>query len=347
MGFFGDLLGGLAGGFNEVAQCTKFMASLTNFGAYMGLDGAGQTAYLLNALESCGAADTPDTFLGEIYPIVKKNINEDSANISQPTAHECCPAECAYDRSTCEKCLKERLEILEALNYADRPEEYLRIFNTVEGSSAGFVPNTTMSPEQQAYELIYNHRMKELDFMYSPERKKVMINVACAGSFVGAPMVPKAMRIALAEEQVNEELQLKKAKMSLSDLYFAADHYHMNVPAYLRELFNGSSGVKTAAMIRKEQQDEREREIRQQELERDREYQQQKRERERQQSLERLKRTNNMIYSSGPPQYSAGYSNSSCCGNCIHYMINANKCAYNQYKHPSGASDYCNNHRSR
>ena len=340
MGFFGDLVNGLIGGFNEVAQCTKFMASLTNVGAYAGMDAAGQSTYILNALDSCGAADTPDTFLGEIYPIVVKMVNEDGANISQPKAHESCPAECAYDRSTCDKCLKERLEILEALNYAERPEEYLRIFNSAEGSSAGFVPNTTMSPEQQAYELIYNHQMKDLDFMYSPERKKVMINMICAGSLVGAPTIPKAMRLKLAEEQVNEELQLKKAKMSLSDLYFAADHYHMNVPAYLRELFNGSSGVKTAAMIRKEEQDKIESELRKQELERDREYYEQKRERERQQSLERLKRTNNMIYSSGPPQYvGAGTSVSRTCADCTYYSPGARKCAYKNQS--TNAGDSC------
>ena len=348
MGFFGDLVSGLVGGFNEVAQCTKFMASLTNVGAYAGMDAAGQSTYILNALDSCGAADTPDTFLGEIYPIVVKMVNEDGANISQPKAHESCPAECAYDRSTCDKCLKERLEILEALNYAEHPEEYLRIFNAAEGSSAGFVPNNTMSPEQQAYELIYNHQMKDLDFMYSPERKKVMINISCATAMVGAPTMPKAMVLKLSEESINENLQLQKAKMSLSDLYFAAEHYHMSVPAYLRELFNGGSGLKNAAMIRKEQQDEIESELRKQELERDREYQQQKFERERQESLERQKRINNMIHSSGPPQYvAAGGGGSSCCGNCIHYMIKDNKCAYNQYRHPSGASDYCNDHRSR
>lgn len=36
-----------------------------------------------------------------------------------------------------------------------------------------------------------------------------------------------------------------------------------------------------------------------------------------------------------------------CCGNCIHYMPYTNECAYNKFKHPSGADDYCNSHRSK
>ena len=40
-------------------------------------------------------------------------------------------------------------------------------------------------------------------------------------------------------------------------------------------------------------------------------------------------------------------SDSTCCGNCVHYMSASNECAYSQYRHPSSASDYCGNHRSR
>lgn len=36
-----------------------------------------------------------------------------------------------------------------------------------------------------------------------------------------------------------------------------------------------------------------------------------------------------------------------CCGNCIYYMVYDNKCAYNKFKNPTGASDYCNQHRSK
>ncbi len=49
------------------------------------------------------------------------------------------------------------------------------------------------------------------------------------------------------------------------------------------------------------------------------------------------------------PQYSGGpgpSSTGSCCGNCRFYMVHDNKCAYSEFRHPTGANDYCNNHRS-
>lgn len=46
------------------------------------------------------------------------------------------------------------------------------------------------------------------------------------------------------------------------------------------------------------------------------------------------------------PRYVGG-SSSSCCGNCIYYMPHDNKCAYNEFRYPDGAGDYCNDHRSR
>lgn len=51
---------------------------------------------------------------------------------------------------------------------------------------------------------------------------------------------------------------------------------------------------------------------------------------------------------SSAPKYVGGPQDVGfCCGNCIHYMSHDNKCAYSKYHHPTGASDYCNNHRSR
>jgi len=46
------------------------------------------------------------------------------------------------------------------------------------------------------------------------------------------------------------------------------------------------------------------------------------------------------------PKYSGGVPKSICCGNCTYYMMGENKCGYNEFRHPTGASDYCNNHRS-
>ena len=47
------------------------------------------------------------------------------------------------------------------------------------------------------------------------------------------------------------------------------------------------------------------------------------------------------------PQYSGGPGPSttgSCCGNCRYYMVHDNKCIYNEFKHPTGANDYCSSH---
>lgn len=364
MGFFGDLVNGLVGGFSEITQCTKFLACFSNLGAYEGMDVTEQSALILNALDNCGAATTPDTLLGEIYPLVVKAVNEDAENLSQPVAHETCPAKCAYDRNICGECLKARLEILEALNYAEHPEEYRRNFNAAEqtpssgddaegasGVSARFVPSSTMSPEQQAYELIYNHKQKDLDFAYSPERKKVTINIACATGWIANPTMPKAMLLKLTEESINEDLRLLKAKMSLSDLYFAADHYHMSVPTYLRGLFEGNPNLKTAAVLRKEQQEEREREIGQEtreRLDREREITQQQRERDRQlreetraklKQIEQEKHNRKLeMIKNNPPQY-GGVVTSRTCADCTYYSPGARKCAYKD--RATNAGDSC------
>lgn len=51
-------------------------------------------------------------------------------------------------------------------------------------------------------------------------------------------------------------------------------------------------------------------------------------------------------YMDTTPKYSGGVSKSSCCGSCTYYLMGANECGYNKYKHPTGASDYCRNFRS-
>ena len=363
MGFFGDLVSGLIGGFNEVAQCTKFIGCLTDLGANEGTNIAEQKSCILNALDSCGAADTPDTLLGEIYPLAVKLVNEDAENLSQPVAHETCPAKCVKDRKTCGECLKARLVILEALNYAERPEEYLRIFNAAEGasdSSARFVPNNTMSPEQQAYELIYKYQQEDLDLTYSPELKKVMTNISCATAWIVNPTMPKAALLKTAEESINENLQLQKAKMSLSDLYFAAEHYHMSIPTYLRGLFEGDLNLKTAAALRKEQQEQRESETgeqrerewenSQQQLARERELRQQQAERDRQLNAEtqaklkqieqeRHKRQLEMTANNAPQYVAAGTGVSRTCADCTYYSPGARKCAYKNQA--TNAGDSC------
>lgn len=361
MGFFGDLVNGLVGDFSEVVQCTKFTEAFNNVGAFEGMNETEKNSFILNALESCGAATTPDTLLGEIYPIVVKAANENAVNLSQPVAHESCPAKCVHDRNTCGECLKARLEIFEALNYAEHPEEYRRIFNAAAqapssdasaegelGASARFVPSSSMSPEQQAYELIYKHQQEEINTAYSPELKKVMINIQCAASWSVCPTMPKAELLRLTEESINETLLLLKAKMSLSDLYYMADYYHMSVPTYLRGLFAGDPNLKTAAVLRKEQQAEREREIRQQQAERDRQIREEKEAKLKQIQQENHRRQLDMIKNKAPQYVAAGGGGGSsrCCGTCVHYMSASNRCTEHTYS-PNGASDWCSSYSSR
>lgn len=392
MGFFQELLNGLTDGFSEITQCARFTECFNNTGAFEGMNETEKNAFILKALNDCGAANTPDTLLGEIYPIAVKEANENNANLSQPVAHGTCPAKCHKNRSTCGECLKTRLEILEALNYAERPEEYRRGFGAAAqaptsggdkcslcgapigpsmsecdycgtpvtgaaaggalGASARFVPSSTMSPEQQAYELVYKYQLEELNSAYSPELKRVAINIQCAASLTVCPTMSKTELLKLTEESINNTLQLLKTKMSLSDLYFMAEHYHMNVPTYLRGLFEGDPNLKTAAVFRKEQQDERERETREEErretgakLERERELRRQQQERDRQTRAEtqaklkqiqqeRHNRQLEMI-SNNAPQYISSHT----CADCTYYSPGARKCAYKDQA--TNAGDSC------
>lgn len=392
MGFFNDILDGFLElaqegleQSSEVAQCTSFTQSFQNGGIVEGMDEAEQNTFILDALKSCGAATTPDTLLGEIYPILEKKTAENAANLSLPTAHETCPAKCPNNRSKCGECLKERLAILEALNYAENPALYQQstsaqppaaasgkcslcgapissAMNVCDycgtpvtgnaagafGASAGFVPSRTLPPEQQAYELIYQHKLRTINEMNEPEAKKVMINVQCAASWSVCPTMSKAEMLRLTEQSINETMPLLKAKMSLSDLYFMADHYYMSVPTYLRGLFEGDPNLKTAAVFRKEQQEERERELRQQQAERDRQIREEKEARLKQIQQENHRRQLDMINRRTPGYVAGGGGGGSsrCCGTCVHYMSASNRCTEHTYS-PNGASDWCSSYCSK
>lgn len=392
MGFFNDILDGFlelaqAGldQSSELAQCTKFIQAYQSALSVEGMDEEAMNRATLDALKSCGAAETPNTLLGEIYPICEKRTNENAVNISLPTAHETCPAKCPNNRSKCGECLKERLAILEALNYAENPALYRQTANAQPpaaaggkcslcgapinggvsvceycgtpvtgnaagafGASAGFVPSSTLPPEQQAYELIYRHQLSTINEMNEPEAKKVMINVQCAASWSVCPTMSKAEMLKLTEQSINETMPLLKAKMSLSDLYFMADHYHMSVPTYLRGLFDGDPNLKTAAVFRKEQQEERERELRQQQAERDRQIREEKEAKLKQIQQENHRRQLDMINkkTSGYVAGGGGGGSSRCCGTCVHYMSASNRCTEHTYS-PNGASDWCSSYCSK
>lgn len=381
MGFLQDLANVLVGGFSELTQCTNFTQIITNAGNMEGMDEEEKNKIILDALKSCGAATTPDTLLGEVYPILEKKAVEISANLKQPTAHETCPARCKTKRSECGRCLKERLEIIDALNYAENPALYRQSASAqppaaasnkcslcgapinqgasacdycgtpvagnaagAVGVSSGFVPSSTMPPEQQAYELIYNHLQGVINEMNKPETRKAMINIQCAVAWSTCPTMSKAEILRITEQSANENLPLLKAKMSLSDLYFAAEYHHMSVTTYLRGLFNGDANLKTAAVIRQEENYARQREVREQ----NRELQRQADERRKQSEREFWERRQ---ASYRPPQYAAGGGGGGgsryCCGTCAHYMSGTNTCTEYRSNGPKSASDYCPKYMSR
>lgn len=73
------------------------------------------------------------------------------------------------------------------------------------------------------------------------------------------------------------------------------------------------------------------------------------RQKQQQSSMESYKRQMAFLASKPAPQYSGGPGPSTtghCCGNCQYYMVHDNKCAYSEFRHPTGANDYCNHHRS-
>lgn len=371
MGFLQDLVTVLSGDASELVQCTNFVQTLQNKGVLEGLSDLEKNSLIFDALKSCGAANTPNTLLGEIYPIVGNRFAKMEANALQPTAHETCPEICTSDRSECGECLKQRLVIIDALNYAETPELYRQSASAQPpasskcslcsapispsmsvcdycgtpvagngagafGASSGFVPSSTMPPEQQAYELIYKYQQKAVNEMFTPEAKKITINYQTSVYWTVYQTMSKAEMFGLAEKTFNETAPLLKVKMSLAELYYMADYYHMSVTAYLRGLFAGDPNLKTAAVLRKEEQYEREKEVNR----RNHEIQMQAMEQKAQRQQEYWKRQAELYR---PPQYgggSGGGGYSRCCGRCIHYMSESNRCTESHHW-PSSASDSC------
>lgn len=209
-------------------------------------------------------------------------------------------------------------------------------------SSAQMVP-----PKQAAYDLIFSYQLASIEKMSSPEARKIMVTIILA--LAAEQRLTLSLQGALNDAHLKKDteagyektINLLKVKMSMSDIHYMADVYHMSVGEYLRCLFDGDPNIMTAAVYRDKQQTEQAQALRKQQMEQ---------ERIRNQELyEKQKRANDEFWerrraSYVAPQYSgggggAGGGSYKCCGNCISYIASEGKCALDHYT--NGASYSC------
>lgn len=155
--------------------------------------------------------------------------------------------------------------------------------------------------------------------------------------------------------------------MSAQQLQQGAQKYNVELSDYMCGVMNGSMESITTTQFKEnslkyceEQSETNKRRLQESKEKMDKYNEEQRiiRERQHQQEMERLERQRqsneyihqlqmNKIANSAPKYVGSPASLGYCCGNCIHYMSHSNECAYSKYHHPSNASDYCGDHRSR
>lgn len=376
----GGLFDSFMNGFNAASQNAVFCKYLENNAQGIDLNSMSLTernALMKNALEQCGADKTPNTTLGQIYPIIMRQIEEREKNIALPTAHSTCPPQCGESRDECEKCLKRRLAILEALYYIDQPEEYKKRFGnnsqnrskqlemkcslcgapltssmkvceycdtpvlgTADNQSSYLSFTEYVPPEQAAYDLIYEVMMEGVDKMAEPEPKKVMtavLTAACSQAGVSEFQIKT-----MIDQNYQQQLSIQRSKMTMADINYMANEYHISVSTYLRGLFEGDLNLQSAAVYRQNKKIQEETRRNKEEHERKMQAIRDDYARWKQRNDEFWERKRSIQTA---PQYLAGGGGGDRrnCGHCVNYVDGY--CAYKGQD--TNATDYCGNYRMR
>lgn len=369
-GFIDNFIGGMNAS-SQNAAFASYMEKVTQSGEIMAMDNTEKIDFFKKAIERCGGDKTPNTTLGKVYPAVVKMTEEARKNSLIPTPHSTCPEACTSNRDDCEKCLKRRLAIYEALYYTDNPEEYKKRFssdgtpakqldlkcslcgapvsssaktceycdtpvqNTLENRTT-FLPVTSyIPPEQAAYDLIYELRVETMGKLLNNKEYMEVMTAMYVALTCQAGLSEFEIR-KIINESYAKALNLEKEKMSVANIHFMAKEYNTSVSTYLRGLFDQNDLFKPYAHYRDDQAFKAQQEQRRKQMELQREmYEKQKKRNdefwERQRSLYR------------PPQYLGGGGGGGGdwhnCGHCVNYVNGF--CGYKQWK--TNAADSCGN----
>lgn len=374
MGQAGNIFAGSADLNQQLNFCNKINAAVSSTPLECMREDQ-KMVFLKKVLIECGAADTPGTTLGSVYPLIAKRADSAEKNAGLPTAHETCPPNCTGDRSGCQECLQKRLAVLEALYYVDRPEEYkarvtaahrkhsegtgrkcslcgapitgsmrnceycgtpVSLFEEAILSASRIVP-----PEQAAYDLIYQMHVEAAEKMAADaEAQEILTAVqsAAAAQAKKEGYISDVQLKPLIRQDFEKGIALLKVKMSLSELSYMAGIYNLSVGIYLRGLFENDPNLQTAAAYRDRQKMERE------------SQEQQRRHEEQMQAIRddyaRWKKNSDEFWERQrqihtAPKYlggSSGTAGKSCAG-CRYFVLSSGYCAYK--KTSVNAGDFC------
>lgn len=374
MGQMDNILAGSADLNQQLDFCNKLNASVSSTPLEC-MREEQKMVLLKRVLIECGADGTPGTTLGSVYPLIAEKADAAEKNSRLPTAHETCPQNCTGDRSGCQECLQKRLAVLEALYYADRPEEYkakvtaarqkhsqgagrkcslcgapitgsmrnceycgtpVSLYEEAILSASQIVP-----PEQTAYDLIYQMQVEAAEKMAAePDALKILtaLQSAAAAEAKREGYISDAQIKQLTQEGFMKTIALMKVKMSLSELSYMAGIYNLSVGIYLRGLFENDPNLQTAAVYRDSQKMERE------------SQEQKRRHEEQMQAIRddyaRWKKNSDEFWErkrqiQTAPKYLGGSSGTpgrSCAG-CRYFVLSSGYCAYK--KTSVNAGDSC------
>ena len=294
-----------------------------------------------------------------------------------------CSPDCFVGTEHCEECRMKQKAILEAMYQLEQLENAINDPSARQASMADIsggvkccmcgAPITALASEcaycGMPFGPVYSMSRKNLPAT-SLERERLMLNEAAKvyklyiefGDFLEEAGREKSdARIAMAPVYMQKYLRrlmqfsMNTRVMGPMEISKGARHYNMSVSEYVGSIIASGGGDNNGVLPwylicakengqAIEEHTEREREIDR----KNHEIRMQAMQKRHEIQMETMRRQEKLLLSK-TPKYQAGgggggYLGSRCCGNCVSYMPEHNKCARDTYKNISGAADYCAYH---
>ena len=294
-----------------------------------------------------------------------------------------CSPDCFVGTEHCEECRMKQKAILEAMYQLEQLENAINDPSARQASMADIsggvkccmcgAPITALASEcaycGMPFGPVYSMSRKNLPAT-SLERERLMLNEAAKvyklyiefGDFLEEAGREKSdARIAIAPVYMQKYLRrlmqfsMNTRVMGPMEISKGARHYNMSVSEYVGSIIASGGGDNNGVLPwylicakengqAIEEHTEREREIDR----KNHEIRMQAMQKRHEIQMETMRRQEKLLLSK-TPKYQAGgggggYLGSRCCGNCVSYMPEHNKCARDTYKNISGAADYCAYH---
>lgn len=287
---------------------------------------------------------------------------------ARPKPGKLCFKECPVNDHRCEGCLAKQQEILNSL------KDLQELENTIKNAKERPTPAASAPSKCSLCGAPFEKEAKFCPYCGTPypsdalmgdipetdfERDKLLLEKTAATFALYSALFKENMGYRAESEKLppmvrnmikmSRPLAEKNMVMTPDQIREGAQLNGVSYIAYISGVMAGTYKTIPALNMdkQKEELNRRSAEMTRQSQERNAQMLANQRAREQQAKQENAQRQAQMA-AMRTPKYIGGASQVGyCCGNCIHYMPYSNECANNHFKHPSGAGDYCNDHRSK